>query len=60
MDALQLVPRRGPALCPLDGGCQVGRAEGREDRLDPLGALGMARPRIVQASSGMEYDGDGH
>ena len=60
VDALQLITRRGPALHPLDRARQVRRAQGGEDRLDSLGALGMAGSRVVQASSRMEDDRNGH
>jgi hypothetical protein len=60
VNTLQLITRCGPALHPLDRPRQVRRAQGGEDRLDPLGTLGMAGSRVVQASSRMEDDRDGH
>ena len=45
---------------PLDRRRQVGRAQRGEDRLDPLRALGMAQPGIVEAARAVPYDGGRH
>src|SRR6266699_3092036 len=60
MHPLELVAGRGPPLDPGDRRRQVGRAQRGEDRLNPLGALGMAGARVVPAGSRVGDDGHGH